>query len=920
MAKPPSWNEIRANATAFAARWAGESQENAEAQTFWNEFLAIFGVDRKRVSSFERRTQRTTTGGRGRIDLFWPGTLLAEHKSRGRDLAEAEQQALDYLDALDDADFPGVILTSDFDRIRILDLGGDNTPYTFPLADLVTEIDRFGFIAGYKKRDFSPAQEAQANIEAARLMGRLYEQLSKNGYDGHDASVFLTRLLFLLFGDDTGMWEKGLVAEFIETRTQTDGSDLGAQLTNLFQTLDKPVGRRPVALDGLLLRFPYVNGGLFHDRIDIPAFDREMRAELLACCAFDWGAISPAIFGSMFQAVKSKEARRELGEHYTTEHNILRVIKPLFLDDLRAEFDRACNSPARLKRLRTRLGTLRFLDPACGCGNFLVVAYREMRALDLDILKRLRDLTPGDQQLTLDATLGLQVSLDQFFGIEVEEWPARIAETAMFLVDHQANLTLAQEFGQAPDRLPIEIAATIRHGNALHMDWASILPPSDDVVVFGNPPFIGSRMASAAQRADTDLVWAGNKRRGTLDYVTNWFRLAAAYAKGTYCRIAFVSTNSISQGEQPAVVWDELDSYDMSIDFAHRTFAWSSEAPGAAAVHVVIIGFSAAPKTKTRRLWFYPDLKADGMQVAASNINAYLIDGPNVVVRSTSLPLTPGVPKMLFGSMPRDGGHLAKISPEDAARICDEDPIAARYLRRLIGADEMLNGVQRYCLWLLGANPSDLLASPELRRRLRAVREMRAASKAASTAAAAQTPSLFVQLAQPTDRYLAVPGVSAESRPYVPTAFYGPEVIASNALLTVQTNDLAIFGAMSSKAFTVWNATVSGRLKSDCRISAEVTYNNYPWPSWDDSARPAIWEAARGVLDARDAYPQVPLSSLYGRLSMPKDLLHAHQALDAAVLRGLGLKVKASEADILARLFERYEALTTRPSIPAGMA
>ena len=911
MAKPPSWNAIRANATAFAARWEGVVEENAEAQTFWNEFLAIFGVDRRRVATFEARAQRTSTGGRGRIDLLWPGTLVAEHKSAGQDLDAAESQAIDYLDSLSEQEYPSAVLTSDFTRVRIRDLAGDNAAYTFALADLATEVDRFGFIAGYARRDLSPVQEEAANIAAARMMADLYERLAADGYTGHDASVFLTRLLFLLFGDDTGMWEKDLFTEYVETRTSQDGSDVGGALAVLFQTLDRDAGRRAKSLGSLLARFPYVNGSLFADRIDIPTFDAVMREELLVCCRFDWGAISPAIFGSMFQAVKSREARRVLGEHYTTERNILRVIGPLFLDDLRADLEAARHSTIRLNRLRERLATLRYLDPACGCGNFLVVAYREMRALELDILRALRDLG-GKQQLALDATLDLQVSLDQFYGIEVAEWPARIAETAMFLVDHQANLALAAEFGLAPDRLPIKVAATIHHGNALRTDWQALLPASDSVLVFGNPPFIGSRMAGEDQRADTDLVWAGNPRRGTLDYVTNWLRLAAAYLAGTGGRAAFVATNSISQGEQPAVIWEQLHASGMSIDFAHRTFAWSSEAPGAAAVHVVIVGFSAAPTTG-RRLWSYPDLRAEGHSVAASTINGYLIDGPDVVVRSASRPLTPGVPKMLFGSMPRDGGHLAKISPEEAERIREEDPVAGRYLRRLIGSEEMLSGRTRYCLWLLGADPHDMATSPVLRERLAAVRAMRGASKAPSTRAAASIPGLFVQLAQPTTRYLAVPGVSSETRRYLPTAFYESDVIASNALLTVATDDLAIFGAMSSRAFTLWHATVSGRMKSDPRVSAEITYNNYPWPSADSPRRSAIVTAATAVLDARDQHPGSSLADLYNPLSMPPDLVEAHRRLDTAVLRDLGLGARADDAAVLTALFQRYQDLSARP-------
>ena len=460
MSKPPSWNEIRINAQQFATRWEGTNDENAESQSFWNEFLGIFGIDRKRVATFEARAKRESTGGRGRIDLLWPGTLVAEHKSAGKDLATAEAQAIDYLESINIDDFPGVIITSDFGHFRVRDLGGDNTPFTFPLADLPREIDRFGFIAGYRQRKFGDKEEEEANFKAARLMGDLYEELARTGYEGHDASILLTRLLLLMFADDTGMWEKGLFSEFIETRTQPDGSDLGSQLAMLFQVLDKAETARPTTMDELLLRFPYVNGHLFADRIDIPSFDKRMRDELVRCTEFDWSKISPAVFGSLFQAVKSKEARRTLGEHYTTEHNILRALAPLFLDDLWVEYESVRDNATRLERLHDKIANIRVLDPACGCGNFLVIAYRELRRLELAILTRVADLRQ-DTQMHLDVSNMVRVRLSHFYGIEIEEWPARIAETAMFLVDQQANHELAITFGNAPDRLPIMNAVNI---------------------------------------------------------------------------------------------------------------------------------------------------------------------------------------------------------------------------------------------------------------------------------------------------------------------------------------------------------------------------------------------------------------------------------------------------------------------------
>jgi len=910
LTKPPSWNEIRSNATAFAQKWAEETDENAGAQLFWRDFLAIFGVDVRRVGTFEARATRTSTSGRGRIDLLWPGTLAVEHKSAGMDLARAEAQAIDYLDSLEGERFPGVVLASDFAHIRIRDLGGDNIPFTFELKDLVKEIDRFGFIAGYKRRDFSTAQEEQANIKAARLMGRLYEQLSKNGYEGHDASVFLTRLLFLLFGDDTGMWEKGLFSEYLETRTQPDGSDTGGQIAVLFQTLDRRA--RPDALDELLRRFPYVNGGLFHDSIDIPAFDREMRDELIACADFDWGSISPAIFGSMFQAVKSKEARRELGEHYTTETNILKVIKPLFLDDLQEQFDAARDSKIKLGKLRAKLGTLRYMDPACGCGNFLVVAYRELRALELDILRRLRDLSPDEQQLSLDPTLGLQVSLDQFFGIELEEWPARIAETAMFLVDHQANLALAEEFGEAPDRLPIDTSASIEIDNAVQTRWGDVLPAGDNVFIFGNPPFVGmSRMTSEQQadnRAAFTLIDSEGLRTGRFDYVACWYAKAMNYMQGTRARAAFVSTNSISQGEQARALEPLLVRHGFAIDFAHRTFKWTSEAPSAAVVHVIVIGFSEGGQAKIKRLFDYPTLTGQPIEVTAKRINAYLVDYDGPVPDKRRSPLLASLPNASKGSQPTDDGFLT-VEVKDYQEVM-ADPLAAKYVRPYRQSTEMLYELDRWCLWLVDAAPGDIMSSPVLQTRLKGVAASRVKSTTASVVTKAKTPALFTQIRQPLGRYFALPEVSTENRDYIPGRFYDTEVIAGNKLICIPDPPMWVVAFLQSAAFSIWAKTFAGRMKSDPSLSASTVYFTFPFVDPDrDKAK--LEAAMQAILDARTLFPTESLATLYDRSAMPQELREAHQRLDVIIDRLYGLRLP-TQGQRLTAMLNLYNDLAGR--------
>ena len=917
MSKSLSRNDIRDRAREFAIRWQEETSERAEAQTFWNEFFAIFGVDRRMVALFEKRVDRLASGADGYIDLFWPGVLIAEHKSAGKSLDDAEGQALNYLTdkKLKKGELPRYVISSDFARIRISDLDGDKKAVIINTIDLPQEIDRFMFIAGYEVH--SHGVEPETNIAAAQLMGRLYEEVATTGFDDHGASVLMTRILFLLFGDDTGMWSRDLFANFVEERTSDDGSDLGPQLSLLFQILDKKYADRTSNLDDALKDFPYVNGGLFKEHIDIPVFNRKMRDELLQASLFNWGKISPAVFGSLFQSIKSKEARRELGEHYTTEENIFRVIDPLILNELRSEFMLAQSEISKLKKLRVKLGTYKFFDPAMGCGNFLIVTYRELRRLELQIMKRLRELT-HENQLSIDSTLGLQVSMSQFGGIEIEEWPKRIAETAFFLVDHQCNLELAAEFGQAPDRLPIETSARFFNKNALRFDWSEVFESDDNVRILSNPPFLGSNTTSKDQKEDQKTIWAGSQGSGALDYVTNWYMKAADYIGTTKGRAAFVSTNSITQGEQPYIIWGEkgLGQFSTRIVFAHRTFAWSSEAPGQAAVHCVIIGIANNPSEPSLHLWSYENIKSAGRDSTPKNINPYLVDAPWVVVGSISKPINDEIPRLKFGSMPNDGGHLSNLDDDEALLIRDTDPIASKYLRKLIGSQEMIRSMSRWCLWLVDADPSDIANSKILQTHVEQTRNLRENSKRESTKKLAMYPSLFGEIRQPKSEYLAVPRVSSENRQYVPFAFFGPEVIANDALLTLETSDRYFFSILTSSTFNIWLAAVSGRLKNDYRISTEVTFNNFPWPEPNKNLREQISESGKAILEDRARYEVSSLSDLYSRNGMPQNLQFLHQELDKLVLKAYGLKSDSDESTVLSELFDRYSSsVFTTPNL-----
>jgi hypothetical protein len=553
------------------------------------------------------------------------------------------------------------------------------------------------------------------------------------------------------------------------------------------------------------------------------------------------------------------------------------------------------------------LATYNFLDPACGCGNFLIVAYREMRRLELAILKQLRDLKE-DSQLSLDPTLGLHVSVTQFSGIEIEEWPAKVAETAMFLVDHQMNLELAEEFGQTPDRLPIKQMLNVRVGNALTTDWRDVCPIGDNTLILGNPPFMGRLTRNAEQAAELKAAFQEATGSGNVDYVCAWFARASDYLRDCLGRAAFIATNSITQGEQPFVLWTYMQPRGMEISFAHRTFAWSSDAPKAAAVHVVVVGFTRRPGS-THTIWHYPDVKGAPSPVIAKRINPYLQDAPTVLLARRKEPLDPSAPAMKFGSMANDGGWLSDLADEDVQSIQREDKIAAKYLRKLLDADALLEGRYRWCLWLKEAPPADLTGSPSIRKRLDQVRVLREKSTRAATNALAKTPYLFGEDRQPTARYIAIPRVSSERRTYVPIGIVEASVVANDRVLTIAPFDLYTFGILMSRIFNAWNATVSGRMKSDFSISSEVTYYNFPWPVREATQRVAIEAAAQGVIDARAKHPDQALAALYDPLGMPPDLLKAHEQLDRVALAAYGLKPSATDAEILSGLFTRYEEL-----------
>ena len=932
-----SINAIRERCVKFAYDWSDcVGDEKQDGHEFMRELMKCFGITKRKAISYERRSNRASTGRQGYIDALIPGKALIEMKSAGKDLNKAEEQALDYIHDLADVETPRLLIISDFRRIRIVDLdseiatdgSGDAGRTEFRLAQLPDHVDDLKFLAGYGMVQVGSREQEEASIRAARVMADLYEALDGSGYSDHEASIFLIRTLFCLYGDDAGLWERDLFTEFLETRTREDGSDLGAQLAVLYQTLKTPMERRQSTLDELTARFPYVNGGIFEEQLNIPSFSSTMRDELMRACAFDWSGISPAVFGSLFQAVKSPEARRELGEHYTSETNILKTLGPLFLDDLRERFAEHTHDLAKLKELRQELRDLRIMDPACGCGNFLVVAYRELRHLDTEILKRIRELELArkdndefqatiffdDQGESADIT----VQLDHFFGIEIEEWPARIAQTALHLAHHQANREMERLLGQAPSILPLKASAHITIGNALRTEWTQVCPPSPYVRIVGNPPFIGQYMRSEEQTDDLRFVW-GDGYDGYLDYVTGWFIKASRFFQSVPNggRFAFVSTNSIAQGVPVVALFRPLLEGSWRIRFAHQTFAWTSEAPGAAAVHCVITGFDrGAPHEKAPALLFtYSSPKSQPAVAPVEHISPYLIEGANIFIEARTRPLSPILPEVRFGSKPADGGNLI-VEMEDYREFL-EDPIASKYLRPFSNARELLHGLNRWCLWMAGSNfdSRDIQRSLLLKERVSACKEFRLNSRKKATNESAKTAHLFQENHQPTVPFVAIPRVISESRHFYTVAHLDEETIASDALFTALDPDGFLFAIISSSMFITWQRAVGGHMKSDLRFSNKIVWNTLPLPEVSDKQCAAIIAAGQGVLDARAEQPGVSLADMYNPLAMSPSLLKAHRVLDRAVDRAFGAKKPLeTNEERLALLFKRYQEMTATDS------
>lgn len=911
----------RAAAKEFAAYWTGRGDEKQETQRFWIDLLRnVYGVaEPEKAIEFEYPVKLDHVSF---IDGYIRETrVLIEQKGADIDLRRGYrqsdgsmltpyQQARRYAGYLPHDMNPRWIVVCNFREFHVHDMNRPNDePEVVALADLEKEYHRLNFLVD--TGDENIKKEMEVSLQAGEIVGALYDALLKQYKDPESPetlkslNALCVRLVFCLYAEDADVFGgHGKFHDYL----QRHQNDARRALMDLFQVLDtKPEARDPY-MDDDLAAFPYVNGGLFADEsIVIPRLDETIVDLILrrASADFDWSAISPTIFGAVFESTLNPETRRSGGMHYTSIENIHKVIDPLFLDDLRGELADIqavaveTTRKRRLKDFQHKLAGLKFLDPACGSGNFLTETYISLRKLENEVLRSL-----SNQIVLGDFINPIQVSIGQFYGIEINDFAVSVAKTALWIAESQMMKETEDIIHMNLDFLPLKSYANIVEGNALRMDWESVVPKQELDYIMGNPPFVGASMMTKEQKSDAVAIFGKKKLANSIDYVGAWYYKAVDLIRGTICRGAFVSTNSITQGEQVAPLWEELfTDYGIHIDFAYRTFRWDSEASLTAHVHCIIVGFSIAPSKNSKKIYI-----GDRVQ-EVENINPYLIDAPNIFVCSRSKPLC-NVPPMYLGNKPSDGGNLI-LSEAERTEILSREPELERFIHPYIGAVEFINRKVRYCFWLKSALPSDIRKSPELLRRLNAVREMRQNSTAAPTRDKANTPHLFFFISQPTTNYLLVPSTSSENRRYVPIGFLDPDIIASNAATIIPNATLYHFGVLTSNVHMAWMRTVCGRLKSDYRYSNAIVYNNFPWPTPTDEQKAKIEETAQAILDARALYPDSSLADLYDETTMPPELRKAHQQNDKAVMRAYGFDIKTTtETTCVAELMKLYQKLT----------
>ena len=924
--------EQRAAAEAFAQEWAARpGDEDQETQQFWTQLLReVYGVHKPEAYvNFEKKVKARDGRSTKKIDVYLPDTrVLIEQKSSSKELERVQgggygditpyQQAAQYNELLGLREKARWIVTCNFREIRVHDMNRDTEPEraepaaVVRLEDLPKRYADLSFLVDISVKAIAREQE-EISAQATEHVSRLYNALQAEYEDPESPETFkhlnrlCVRLVFCYFAEDAGIFAPNQLTHYL-ARRRDDPDEVREDLLRAFAVMDTPYEQRDKYMKQALRDFPYVNGGLFSgaSQTEVPRFTPAIVDILIRTGEeFDWSAISPTVFGAMFESTLNPETRHAGGMHYTSTENIHKVIDPLFLDDLRAELDdilrrRASAQDRRraLQDFQAKLASLTFLDPACGSGNFLTETYLSLRELENQAIAA--GYGHEGREFALDL---IRVNISQFYGIEINAVAVAVAKTALWIAESQMlEKTKKIVYGLREEVLPLKSYHNIVEGNALRLDWESVIPREKLNYIIGNPPFLGARVMSKEQKADLMEVWGDLKNVGNLDFVTGWYRKAASMMKGTDIRAALVSTNSITQGEQVAIMWPSLIEEGLQIDFAYRTFRWDNETKGTAAVHCVIVGFSAFYRKGEKMLF-----DGEKMQLVP-HINPYLTAAPDVFIINRTHPLNASC-QMNYGSFALDDGNYT-LSTEEKDEILASAPSAQRFIKPFLGALEFLRGKKRYCIWLRGASPLEINRCSAILERIEKVRHWRAASQRKNTVALAETPTLFAEIRQPNVNYLVVPTVCSERRKYIPIGYLDKDVIASNQLYIIPAPDTYAFSILQSIVHNAWMRTVAGRLKSDYRYSNKIVYNNFPWPEADEAQQTAIGDLGQAVLDARALYPECSLADLYDPLSMPPELLKAHRALDRAVLKLYGLKPSASEPEMVAELFRRYQELT----------
>ncbi len=921
-------NTQKQAAKQFVQEWVGKGYEKGETQRFWISLLQnVFGIqDATKFIEFEIPVKTILKEkGSDFIDGYIPSTkVLIEQKGSKVDLSAKYrqsdgseltpyQQARRYAAGLPVSMTPRWIVACNFTTFEVHDMEHPNdAPEVIQLGDLEKEYTRLSFLMD--DTNVHLKKELEVSIQAGEIVGVLYDKILAQYKDPENPETqkalnkLCVRLVFCLYAEDAGIF--GSKNMFHDYMSRFPAAEFREKLIRLFRILDqKPEDRDPYE-DEALLAFPYVNGGMFAGDIEIPRINEEIRSLILqrASDDFDWSQISPTIFGAVFESTLNPETRRAGGMHYTSIENIHKVIDPLFLDDLKTELaDIKATSVAKTKRdkalaYQQKISNLTFFDPACGSGNFLTESYTSLRRLENEALR----IVYGGDRVIGEMADPVKVSINQFYGIEINDFACSVAQTALWIAESQMMQETDEIVGFSLDPLPLKSYTNIHEGNALRMDWNEVVPADELDYIMGNPPFLGARVMSSPQKDDLISVFGPKwKNIGNMDYVTGWYKKSMEMMQSNPAiQAALVSTNSITQGEQVANLWRPLMEAGIHIDFAWRTFIWDSEASQKAHVHCVIVGFSLCHSERKRRIYDGKDI------IEAANINGYLIDEKNVFVESRSNPLCE-VPEIGIGNMPIDGGAYL-FKDEEKEDFVKKEPGAAKYFRRWYGSDEFINRRPRWCLWLGEANPVDLLKLPECIKRIESVRDFRASSTRPATKKLADTPTRFGTENIPTNNYLLIPKVSSERRQYIPVGFMEPEALSSDLVFIIPDATLYHFGVLTSSIHNAWMRVVCGRLKSDFRYSKDIVYNNFPWPEVTEEQTERIENTAQAILDAREKYPDASMADLYGNLILFPELLKAHRTNDAAVLEAYGLPKDATESNIVARLFKMYQELTTQ--------